>query len=72
MQTTEPAYMDDTVDVDEIKAEISAAKTEKQFYAVKNKLRLKVNYLKNNNFKAYEQIRDYTRKHEATLTNNQQ
>jgi len=69
---TEPAYMDDTVDVDEIKNEISAAKTEKQFYAVKNKLRLKVNYLKNNNFKAYEQIRDYTRKHEATLTNNQQ
>jgi hypothetical protein len=72
VQTTEPAYMDDTVDVDEIKSEISAAKTEKQFYAVKNKLRLKVNYLKNNNFKAYEQIRDYTRKHEATLTNNQQ
>jgi hypothetical protein len=71
VQTTEPAYMDDTVDVDEIKNEISAAKTEKQFYAVKNKLRLKVNYLKNNNFKAYEQIRDYTRKHEATLTNNQ-
>ena len=72
VQTTEPAYMDDTVDVDEIKNEISSAKTEKQFYAVKNKLRLKVNYLKNNNFKAYEQIRDYTRKHEATLTNNQQ
>ena len=72
VQTTEPAYMDDTVDVDEIKNEISAAKTEKQFYAVKNKLRLKVNYLKNNNFKAYEQIRDYTRKHEATLSNNQQ
>lgn len=72
VQTTEPAYMDDTVDVDEIKNEISAAKTEKQFYAVKNKLRLKVNYLKNNNFKAYEQIRDYTCKHEATLTNNQQ
>jgi hypothetical protein len=72
VQTTEPAYMDDTVDVDEIKNEISAAKTEKQFYAVKNKLRLKVNYLKNNNFKAYEQIREHTRKHEATLTNNQQ
>ena len=68
----EHTYTDDTVDVDEIKNEISAAKTEKQFYAVKNKLRLKVNYLKNNNFKAYEQIRDYTRKHEATLTNNQQ
>ena len=65
-------YMDDTVDVDEIKAEISAAKTEKQFYAVKNKLRLKVNYLKNNNFKAYEQIREHTREHEDTLTNNQQ
>ena len=72
VQTTEPAYMDDTVDVDEIKNEISAAKTEKQFYAVKNKLRLKVNYLKNNNFKAYEQIRDYTRKHEVKLTNNKQ
>ena len=72
VQTTEPAYMDDTVDVDEIKNEISAAKTEKQFYAVKNKLRLKVNYLKNNNFKAYEQIREHTREHEDTLTNNQQ
>ncbi len=72
VQTTEPAYMDDTVDVDEIKSEISAAKTEKQFYAVKNKLRLKVNYLKNNNFKAYEQIREHTREHEDTLTNNQQ
>ena len=72
VQTTEPTYTDDTVDVEEIKQEISAAKTEKQFYAVKNKLRLKVNYLKNNNFKAYEQIRDFTRKHEVTLTNNQQ
>ena len=72
VQTTEPTYMDDTVDVDEIKNEISAAKTEKQFYAVKNKLRLKVNYLKNNNFKAYEQIREHTREHEDTLTNNQQ
>ena len=72
VKTTEPTYTDDTVDVEEIKQEISAAKTEKQFYAVKNKLRLKVNYLKNNNFKAYEQIRDFTRKHEVTLTNNQQ
>jgi len=71
-KSSEPTYLDDEVDVEEIINQITQTKTEKQFYAVKNKLRLKVNYLKNNNFKAYEQIRDFTRKHEVTLTNNQQ
>lgn len=70
-QSSEPTYMDDEVDVEEIINQITQTKTEKQFATVKSQVRSVVNHLKKNNFKAYEQIRDESVKHEATLKNNQ-
>ena len=70
-KSTEPTYMDDEVDVEEIMNRIKQTKTEKQLMSVKNQVRSVVNHLKNNNFKAYEQIRDVSSKHEVKLTNNQ-
>jgi len=70
--SVEPTYMDDEVDVEEIINQITQTKTDKQFAAVKSQVRSVVNHLKKNNFKAYEQIRDVSVKHEVTLTNNQQ
>ena len=71
-KSTEPTYLDDEIDVEEIINKIEQTKTEKQLASVKSQVRSVVNHLKNNNFKAYEQIRDYTRKHEVKLTNNKQ
>ena len=68
----EPIYLDDEIAVEEIMNQITQTKTEKQLASVKSQVRSVVNHLKNNNFKAYEQIRDYTRKHEVKLTNNKQ
>ena len=70
-KSSEPTYMDDEVDVEEIINQITQTKTEKQFATVKSQVRSVVNHLKKNNFKAYEQIRDESVKHEATLKNNQ-
>jgi len=69
--SVEPTYMDDEVDVEEIINLILQSKTEKQSTTVKNQVRSVVNHLKNNNFKAYEQIRDLCSEHEVKLTNNQ-
>lgn len=71
-KSTEPTYLDDEIDVEEIINRIEQTKTDKQLASVKSQVRSVVNHLKNNNFKAYEQIRDYTRKHEVKLTNNKQ
>ena len=71
-QSSEPTYLDDEIDVEEIINRIEQTKTDKQLDSVKSQVRSVVNHLKNNNFKAYEQIRDYTRKHEVKLTNNKQ
>ena len=71
-QSSEPTYMDDEVDVEEIINRITETKTVKQLSAVKSQVRSVVGHLKTNNFKAYEQIRDITRKHEVKLNNNQQ
>jgi hypothetical protein len=71
-QSTEPTYLDDEIDVEEIINRIEQTKTEKQLASVKSQVRSVVNHLKNNNFKAYEQIRDVSSKHEVKLTNNQQ
>jgi len=70
-QSTEPTYLDDEIDVEEIINRIEQTKTEKQLASVKSQVRSVVNHLKNNNFKAYEQIRDVSSKHEVKLTNNQ-
>ena len=67
----EPTYLDDEVDVEEIINRIKETKTDKQLASVKSQVRSVVNHLKNNNFKAYEQIRDLCSEHEVKLTNNQ-
>jgi len=71
-QSAEPTYMDDEVDVEGIMTKISNTKTDKEFRSVKDEVRDQVMYLKNNNFKAYEQIRDHSSAHEVKLNNNQQ
>ena len=71
-KSTEPTYLDDEIDVEEIINRIEQTKTEKQLASVKSQVRSVVNHLKNNNFKAYEQIRDVSSKHEVKLTNNKQ
>jgi len=68
----EPTYTDNDVNVEEISKKILATTTDKQLFAVKKEVRDQVLYLKDNNFKAYEQIRDLSSKHEVKLTNNQQ
>ena len=71
-KSSEPTYLDDEVDVEEIINRIKQTKTDKQLDSVKSQVRSVVNHLKTNNFKAYEQIRDKTREHEVKLTNNKQ
>ena len=63
----EPTRLDDEVDVEEIINRITATQTAKQLDSVKSQVRSVVGHLKTNNFKAYEQIRDITRKHEVKL-----
>jgi hypothetical protein len=70
-QSAEHTYTDNEVDVEGIMNKISNTTTDKQFRSVKNEVRDQVMYLKNNNFKAYEQIRDLSAAHEVKLTNNQ-
>ena len=69
-QSSEPTYLDDEIDVEEIINRIKQTKSRKQLDIVKNEVRSVVNHLKNNNFKAYEQIRDESSKHEAILESN--
>jgi hypothetical protein len=71
-QSSEPTYMDDEVDVEEIIKRIEQTKTTKQLSVVKSQVRSVVGHLKTNNFKAYEQIRDRSAAHEVKLTNNKQ
>ena len=70
-QSSEPTYLDDEIDVEEIINRNEQTKTDNQLESVKSQVRSVVKHLKDNNFKAYEQIRDITRKHEVKLTNNQ-
>ena len=70
-KSTEPTYMDDEVDVEYMIEEISNTKSTKQLNKLKDDIRYQVNYLKNNNLKAYEQIIKHTREHEVNLNNNQ-
>ena len=71
-QSSEPTYMDDEVDVEEIINRIEQTKTTKQLSVVKSQVRSVVGHLKTNNFKAYEQIRNRSAAHEVKLNNNQQ
>ncbi len=67
----EPTRLDDEVDVEYMMEEISNTQSTKQLNKLKDDIRYQVNYLKNNNLKAFEQIVKHTRKHEVKLNNNQ-
>tara|TARA_Y100000385_G_scaffold49289_1_gene45965 strand:+ start:1133 stop:1804 length:672 start_codon:yes stop_codon:yes gene_type:complete len=70
-KSAEPTYMDETVDVEQIKDELKNAKTLTEFKSVKNKYREQVQYLIKNNLRAYRQVSDVAGTRELQLNNNQ-
>ena len=70
-KSAEPTYMDETVDVEQIKDELKNAKTLTEFKSVKNKYREQVQYLIKNNLRAYRQVSDIAGTRELQLNNNQ-
>jgi len=54
----EPTYMDETIDVEDIKRELKSAKSLKDFNIAKEKHRANVEYLLRNNLRAYRQVTD--------------
>ena len=71
-QSAEPTYMDETVNVDEIKDELRNAKTIQGLNLAKNKHRDSVHFLLKNNLRAYRQITDVAETRELQLNNVQQ
>ena len=71
-KSAEPTYMDETVNVDEIKDELKNAKTIQGLNLAKNKHRDSVHFLLKNNLRAYRQITDVAETRELQLNNVQQ
>jgi len=71
-KSAEPTYMDDTVDVEEIKNELKNAKNLKELGSAKNKHRDSVHFLLKNNLRSYRQITDIAETRELQLNNVQQ
>ena len=67
----EPTYMDETIDVEDIKHELKNAETIKGFNIAKEKHRASVEYLLRNNLRAYRQISDIAETREFQLNNGQ-
>lgn len=71
-KSTEPTYIDKSVNVDEIKDELKNAKTIQGLNLAKNKHRDSVHFLLKNNLRAYRQITDVAETRELQLNNVQQ
>jgi len=71
-KSAEPTYMDDTVDVEEIKNELKNAKNLKELGFAKNKHRDSVHFLLKNNLRSYRQVTDIAETRELQLNNVQQ
>ena len=71
-KSAEPTYMDDTVDVEEIKNELKNAKSLKELGSAKNKHRDSVHFLLKHNLRSYRQITDIAESRELQLNNVQQ
>ena len=71
-KSAEPTYMDESVNVDEIKDELKNAKTIQGLNLAKNKHRDSVHFLLKNNLRAYRQITDVAETRELQLNNVQQ
>jgi len=67
----EPTYMDETIDVEDIKHELKNAKSLKDFNIAKEKHRANVEYLLRNNLRAYRQVTDIAESRELQLNNGQ-
>ena len=67
----EPTYMDDSIDVEDIKHELKNAKTIQGFNIAKEKHRASVECLLRNNLRAYRQISDIAENRELQLTRGQ-
>jgi len=67
----EPTYMDETIDVEDIKHELKSAKSLKDFNIAKEKHRANVEYLLRNNLRAYRQVTDIAETRELQLNNGQ-
>ena len=65
----EPTYLDDTIDVEDIKNEIKSAKNLKEFNILAEKYSNHIQYLIKNNTKVYQQIKDVADTRELQLTN---
>ena len=71
-KSAEPTYMDESVNVDEIKDELKNAKTIQGLNLAKNKHRDSVHFLLKNNLRAYRQVTDIAETRELQLNNVQQ
>ena len=67
----EPTYMDDSIDVEDIKHELKNAETIKGFNIAKEKHRASVEYLLRNNLRAYRQVTDIAESRELQLNKGQ-
>ena len=68
----EPTYMDDTIDVEEMKRALKATNSLAEFNEVKDLIRKDVDFLMRNNLRAYRQVTDIAETRELQLTNGQQ
>ena len=67
----EPTYMDDTIDVEEMKRALKATNDLKEFKEVKDLIRKDVEFLMRNNLRAYRQVTDVAETREIQLNNGQ-
>jgi len=67
----EPTYMDDTIDVEEMKRALKSTNNLDEFLEVKNLIRKDVEFLMRNNLRAYRQVTDVAETRELQLNNGQ-
>jgi len=68
----EPTYLDETIDVEEMKRALKATNSLAEFNEVKDLIRKDVDFLMRNNLRAYRQVTDVAETREYQLTNDQQ
>ena len=68
----EPTYLDETIDVEEMKRALKATNSLAEFNEVKDLIRKDVDFLMRNNLRAYRQVTDIAETREYQLTNDQQ
>ena len=67
----EPTYLDETIDVEEMKRALKSTNNLDEFLEVKNLIRKDVEFLMRNNLRAYRQVTDVAETRELQLTNGQ-